>query len=286
MPAFKAGVWKGDIRLFNILTGNIYAGLQDHVEKFCQERDYDIEYIIPVSNPATTTKGSSLLFSIEQAKTFVKSLILPFEPHQHQIKAFLHAVRFKRALLLSPTASGKSLITYIITRYYNVKTLIIVPTTNLVSQLYSDFIDYGIDETLIHKIFSGQDKNSDKQYFCATWQSLFRLPKSYFDQFKLVIMDECCHPKTSIKMGDGSNKLISEIVEGDCILTLNNKNEYAIESVLKVYKNISKKEKMYEIETSEGHKLKITGNHKVRLIDGKWKRADELRVGEYINTFE
>ena len=277
MPAFKTGHWDGKIHLFSLKGENIFAGLQSCVEKFCQERGYEIEY---------TFDNYPFDVSIEDAQQFVKSLKLPYELHNHQMEAFIYSINARRALLLSPTASGKSLIIYLLTRYYNKKTLIIVPTTNLVTQLYSDFIEYGIDEEFMHKIFAGQDKNSDKQYFCATWQSLFRLPKSYFDQFKLVIMDECCHPKTSIKMGDGSNKLISEIVEGDCILTLNNKNEYAIESVLKVYKNISKKEKMYEIETSEGHKLKITGNHKVRLIDGKWKRADELRVGEYINTFE
>ena len=186
MPAFKVGAWDGTIRLYNVLTGLIYAGLQSHVEKFCQDHNYPIEY----GGDWKAAEGVSSSYEA-QSLEFVKSLILPFEPHQHQIEAFLHAIKSQRALLLSPTASGKSLIIYLLTKFYNTKTLIIVPTTNLVHQLYSDFIDYGMKEELMHKIFSGQDKNSDKQFYFSTWQSLFRLPKSYFKQFSLVIMDEC-----------------------------------------------------------------------------------------------
>jgi intein/homing endonuclease len=33
---------------------------------------------------------------------------------------------------------------------------------------------------------------------------------------------------------------------------------------------------MYEIEMENGDILKITGNHKVKLIDGSWKKVEEL----------
>jgi len=184
MPAFKVGAWDGTIRLFNVSTGLIYAGLQSHVEKFCQDHNYPIEYCGDCG-----AKGLSSS-SVAQSLEFVKSLILPFKPHQHQIEAFLYAVKSERTLLLSPTASGKSLIIYILTKFYNKKTLIIVPTTNLVHQLYSDFIDYGMKEEFIHKIFSGQDKNYDVPIIITTWQSIYKLNKKWFECFNLVIGDE------------------------------------------------------------------------------------------------
>jgi len=33
---------------------------------------------------------------------------------------------------------------------------------------------------------------------------------------------------------------------------------------------------MYEIETEDGNILKITGNHKVRMKSGEWKRVEDL----------
>ena len=76
-------------------------------------------------------------------------------------------------------------------RYYSARTLIIVPTTSLVSQLYSDFSDYGFrSELFVHRIFGGQDKHTDRPITISTWQSIYKLPKEYFGQFDVVIGDE------------------------------------------------------------------------------------------------
>lgn len=39
-------------------------------------------------------------------------------------------------------------------------------------------------------IFSGQEKDVDKQIYISTWQSIYKLPKKWFDQFECVIGDE------------------------------------------------------------------------------------------------
>jgi superfamily II DNA or RNA helicase len=66
-----------------------------------------------------------------------------------------------------------------------------VPTTSLVSQLASDFSDYGfISDQLVHRIYAGQDKQTDKPITISTWQSIYKLPKEYFQQFDLIIGDE------------------------------------------------------------------------------------------------
>jgi len=95
--------------------------------------------------------------------------------------------------------SGKSLIIYLIFRqlleYQELRGLIIVPTVNLVSQLFSDFEDYSsengfIVEDNVHKIYQGQPKETNKNLTISTWQSIFKQEKEYFDQFDYVICDE------------------------------------------------------------------------------------------------
>ena len=193
VPAYRNKIWDGKVRLFNLQTSQIYAGLLSYIEAFCNERDYTYEY----ENNLDTEDE----YSIYHAKKFISSVNPhargePIEVREHQINAFVHAMQKRRALLLSPTASGKSLIIYLIFRqlweYQNLKGLIIVPTTSLVEQLASDFGDYndGTMEQYVHKIYQGKEKTTDKPLTISTWQSLYKMPKEYFEQFDYVIGDE------------------------------------------------------------------------------------------------
>ena len=95
------------------------------------------------------------------------------------------------ALLLSPTASGKSLIIYLLSRWYEKENvLILVPTTSLVEQMYSDFIDYGYDDTKMQKIYQGHSKDITKPITISTWQSLYKLPRKFFENFGCILGDE------------------------------------------------------------------------------------------------
>jgi len=184
MPAVRNKVWDGKIRLYNVMTGLLYGGLNAYVKEFADKRNYTLVY---------TSDFSADEFSLKEANDFVDSLNIPkkYERRDYQIDAFTYAVRNRRALMLSPTASGKSFIIYLITRYYNARTLIIVPTTSLVSQLASDFSDYGfVSDDFVHRIYAGQDKRTDKPITISTWQSIYKLDKKYFEQFDVVIGDE------------------------------------------------------------------------------------------------
>ena len=112
----------------------------------------------------------------------------------YQLEAVQHALSRNRALLVSPTASGKSLIIYSLVRYYQMaghKTLILVPTTSLVEQMYSDFQDYGWSSgTYCQKIYQGHDRKVTKDVVISTWQSIYKMPKKYFEAFGCVIGDE------------------------------------------------------------------------------------------------
>jgi len=88
----------------------VYAGLVQEIQKFCDERDYTLD----VDPDLVVTEE----FSLAEAKEFADSLSLPFVPHDHQLRAFALAIRHARGILISPTASGKSLIAYLIVRFY------------------------------------------------------------------------------------------------------------------------------------------------------------------------
>ena len=179
-PAYRNGVWDGKIRLLNIMSGLIYAGLVPYIQQFASERDYEITF---------DGKFTDREFSLNEAKSFISKLNLPHEVRDYQLEAFTHAVRKRRALLLSPTASGKSLIIYLLARFYNRKTLIIVPTTTLVHQMASDFTSYGYTEDC-HRITAGVTKECREMITVSTWQSIVKLPKQWFNQFDVVIGDE------------------------------------------------------------------------------------------------
>lgn len=91
--------------------------------------------------------------------------------------------------MISPTSSGKSFMMYLMTRYFDCKTLIIVPRQQLALQMKSDFVNYGYDSD-IHIIMKGADKNTDAPIVISTWQSIYKMPSSYFDQFGAIIGDE------------------------------------------------------------------------------------------------
>ena len=192
MPAYKNKVWDGKIKLFNRMTGELSAGLYIYLIKFCSERGYTLDteetdYGFPFREE-----------SVPEFDQFLQVSSLPFPPRTYQKTAVLTALQRARAILLSPTGSGKSFIAYLLIKYYmsmideKQKVLIIVPTTSLVEQMVSDFEDYGmITENSVHKIYSGKDKNTDKRVIVSTWQSIYKFPPAWFKKFGMIIGDEC-----------------------------------------------------------------------------------------------
>lgn len=187
VPAYKNKLWDGYIRLFSLRDATLYAGLIPYVEKFCKERDYTLE----IDSGLAVTEN----FSINEANVFIKTLNLPYEVRDYQLKSFVHAIRNKRMLLVSPTASGKSLILYLIVRWIQEsgykKGLLIVPTISLVHQMFKDFQSYGYNsDNNCHMIYQGQDKNTNKFLTISTWQSIYKNDPEYFHQFDFVLGDE------------------------------------------------------------------------------------------------
>ena len=189
MPSVKNRYWDGKVRLFSIKTNKIYIGLLPYVDEFCRERGYDIIGINDIIGNKERQPD------IE----FIQELGLPFEPRDYQLDAFRTAVQYGRQLLLSPTASGKSLIIYLLARYYNKKTIIIVPTTSLVEQMAKDFKEYGYDKEIC-KIYSKQPV-FDSDITISTWQSFSKAPKEIMQSFDVVVGDEAHLFKANVLKG-------------------------------------------------------------------------------------
>ena len=182
MPAVRKRHWDGKIRLFNSVTRTIYAGLTNYIVDFCNARGYTIEV-----DKKLTTRA---IFEDSEVDDLAKSIQLTLEPRDYQKSAIAHAVRNRRCLLLSPTASGKSLIIYMLCRHYaTMKKLIVVPTTALVHQMASDFEEYGYSKE-VQKITAGADKEIVHEITVTTWQSIYKLPKKWFKQFNVIVGDE------------------------------------------------------------------------------------------------
>lgn len=190
-PKYRARMWDGKIRLINNLSGTCYAGLAQRIKKFCDARGYSFSF------------DDELLYenvSEFELTEFIKSLNIPdkYKSRDYQIDSILKCLRSTRRTLVSPTSSGKSFMIYVLMRWYQErghKGLVIVPTIGLVTQMESDFRDYGYTGK-IHTSIGGllKSDNIDADIVITTWQSLnngkTRMPKSWYHQFGAVFGDE------------------------------------------------------------------------------------------------
>jgi len=191
MPQMRNRHWDGLIRLLSVHTGEIYAGLLDKVIDKLKLHNYTYEF--------RENKFYGLPFEVNEeiSKEGVKdymSAICKHSPRHYQIDGVYDCLRYNRRLLISPTASGKSLMIYALVRYYvdkGQKILLVVPTTSLVEQMVGDFRDYGWDaDSYCHKIYSGREKTNEHPVTVTTWQSIYKLERRFFEDYDVVIGDE------------------------------------------------------------------------------------------------
>ena len=203
MPMFKRRMWDGKIRLYDILSSTLPRGLKTYLQKFCTDRKYTLN-IKESKNPLCVTEDQLQAF-YESLKVSVRKK--PVQMHAHQVQAIMHGLNNHRSVLISPTGSGKSLIIYVLVRYLQKvlntdrKILILVPTVGLVNQMEADFFDYSSQDKTwsckkyIHKISAGEEKETNKQIVVSTWQSIYKLPREWFDKFDAIFFDECHQAK-------------------------------------------------------------------------------------------
>jgi superfamily II DNA or RNA helicase len=191
MPQYRGRNWNGEIHLFDMRSKQLYVGLLDKLISFCENYRYTYKFEDNkfYGMPFEVNDG----ISKEGVKDYMNS-ITSIHPRDYQIEGVYDALKHNRKLLISPTASGKSLMIYSVVRYYSdkqKKILLVVPTTSLVEQMYKDFQDYGWDaESYCHKIYSGREKTSNAPVTITTWQSIYKLDRPFFEDYDVVIGDE------------------------------------------------------------------------------------------------
>jgi superfamily II DNA or RNA helicase len=191
MPQYRGRNWNGEIHLYDMRSKQIYVGLLDKIVQFCENYGYSYKFEDNkfYGIPFEVNNG----ISYEGVKDYMKS-ICSHSPRKYQIEGVYDALRHNRKLLISPTASGKSLMIYSLVRYYvdkGQKILLVVPTTSLVEQMYKDFQDYGWNaDSYCHRIYSGREKSNDAPVTITTWQSVYKLDRKFFEEFNVIIGDE------------------------------------------------------------------------------------------------
>ena len=184
--------WDGKVHLYSPATGEIYCGLVSYFTDWAKRRGYAYEFKEHEKYGHPEEKND--LITPESVVGFVKSLRLPVQVRDYQYKAIYESLRYNRRLLLSPTASGKSLMIYSLVRFHvnaNRRILIVVPTTSLVEQMYKDFADYGWKvDVFCYKIYAGESKNNNHYVTISTWQSIYKQPRKWFEQFDVIVGDE------------------------------------------------------------------------------------------------
>src|SRR5687768_5320677 len=134
-------MWDGKISLFSAWKPRFPVGLRTELEKFCKANGYGVKWEVRRDpNPFTHAEALEFISTLNLPKELNG---IPFQVRDYQLDAFVKCVQERRLTLLSPTASGKSLIIYLVLRYFDSKSLVIVPTLQLIKQMSEDFKEYG-----------------------------------------------------------------------------------------------------------------------------------------------
>jgi superfamily II DNA or RNA helicase len=229
-PAFKMGVWSGDISYYR--DGKINLGLWKEALKGCQE--IGVPFIIENKEDFPINRETTLEKVEEFCKEFFKEhkyknkdgQWVSFMPYEHQIHSAYKILKNRYCMAEIATSGGKSLIISIVIFYtlYHIKSdakfLIIVPSITLVTQFYDNIIEYNygvntleeLKTKKIEEILDGKDLKylpcnvkieevmserprkysgkEDANVFIGTYQSLEKWPKSFFEQFHTIATDE------------------------------------------------------------------------------------------------
>ena len=288
MPAFRNRMWDGKIRLFTLRDKTLPVGLFYHLKEFCSKRDYELLSIKTKYGGA----DDRTRVTPTELQEFMTTLDLPFPLRDYQFESVGEGLVRKRAILLSPTGSGKSYMIYALARFWTARltdgisypkggrVLIIVPTTSLVEQMHSDFIKYGMPEEAMHRIYSGKDKAVEAQYIISTWQSIYKLPKVWFSQFGCVFGDEV-HGFKSKSLMNIMNKCTEAEYRFGTTGTLDGSqtHELVLQGLFgKVYK-VTTTKKLQDNETLAPlsiRRLVLTYGETVRRDFGKQTYQDEI----------
>jgi superfamily II DNA or RNA helicase len=206
---------------------------------------------------------------------------------QEAVNKFLEK---KYGIIAHATGGGKTIIALDIISKLKVKTLFVVEKIELLNQTVKK-----IKDTLNYDCgVIGKGENNIKDITVATIQSLISKKDSlqeYFNSVRLVVMDECLHKSTKIRLSDGTEKSIEEIYNDNKITEVLSYNEekriFESKKILRKIKlpqDVNFYEIILEDELGSKHKIRATDNHKIWTEDG-YKQVKELIDNDVLKVY-
>lgn len=169
----------------------LHLGLWNELEKVRDINDFELKIDgLETMLQFNVTKQDFTKWVIE---LFGKHDITPYE---FQIDSAYKILKYKRCLTELATGAGKTLVFYIVYRWFLEnkmgKILLIVPGVGLATQPIDEFDDYsgGQFPYEISEEFSGSRKLKNAHLVTGTYQTLVKKPTKWFEQFSMISIDE------------------------------------------------------------------------------------------------
>lgn len=297
MPAYKSKRWTGDISVLDVRFGLLPIGLYQTLVDVAKK----LEYTVETKTSQFGIPGEVDNVTLEEVAEFAKSLNVhskgnPIEIRDYQVQSVYNCIKAQRLICISPTGSGKSLIAYILFRWYLSKGkehfLLVVPNLGLLRQMIGDFIDYSSHNEFdvvsnSQLIEGGTTKDITKSLIISTWQSIYKQPSTWLNKLDVILGDECFSGDTKVLTIDGW-KSISHLANADVIYNINTDGEVKLDTVINVHKNLfsSSNNEMLKLTFDNNITVEVTSNHKFMLSSGAWKCAKDLTMEDDIKWQE
>ncbi len=177
MPAVKLGRWSGNETFFQNPSGKTFISLLYEILPILEENGYDFEI------DDKRTYNRNFQFDLVDENSFADSVwpkghLLAGQPiilRDYQVNIINTFLKNTEGIQIAATGSGKTLVTAALSKILEQygRTIVIVPSKDLVGQTEQDYINLGLDVG----VFFGERKEYGKTHTICTWQSLNSLMK-------------------------------------------------------------------------------------------------------------
>jgi hypothetical protein len=159
--------WDGKVRLFKLGSRKIYRGLLPRVLEFAAQNEYDVTNNVPT--PVNRWPDADLAAAITE-------LNLPHVPDDYQLDGAATTCSTTSAASFRhrPAQASRSSSTCSCRGRCDLKTLIVVPTLGLVTQMVSDFESYGCKSRFTRFSAGPVEDEHHARITVSTWQSIVR----------------------------------------------------------------------------------------------------------------
>jgi superfamily II DNA or RNA helicase len=190
MPQYQLRRWDGKLRFFDP-NGKTYTKLLDEIIPYLGSWNYEVELVdsrLPA--PVIDTRIDEDFFGDLDG----------WQLRPYQVDVINALIAEGSGFAVCATGSGKTSMCAALARVmhlHQLQTLIIVPSSDLVTQTVEEFREKLVNHDVTVGEYSGTLKDIDHPIVVATWQSLQNAPH-YMKYFQAVIVDEAHGAKAEV----------------------------------------------------------------------------------------